>query len=119
VSDVLLKKVDRRLYLRLKAEAAARGKTVGQIFNEAVRTWLMVQEKADVEKERNMEAYAVIKDQIHKSPGEYFVVANGSFLGRFSNLVDALRRMKQEKATKGFVIRSQPSGEWLGGSIGG
>jgi hypothetical protein len=119
LADVLLKKVDKRLYLRLKAEASARGKTVSQVFNEAVRVWLMTQERRDPEKERNLEAYQAIKEQISKSQGEYFVVANGSFLGCFPSLGGALRRMKEEKATKGFVIRTQPSGEWLGGSIGG
>jgi hypothetical protein len=117
MSDVLLKKVDRKLYSRLKAEAAARGKTVGEVFNEAVRVWLMFQQSRDVEKERNLEAYLGVKEDILKHPGEYFVIANGIFLGRFPTLHDAFTRMKENKTTKGFVIRSQPSGEWLGGSI--
>jgi hypothetical protein len=118
MSDVLLTKVNRRLYSRLKAEASARGKTVGEVFNEAVRVWLMVQRSRDVEKERNMEAYIAIREEIPKRAGEYFVIANGVFLGRYPTLGDAFVRMKENKATKGFVIRSQPSGEWLGGSIG-
>jgi hypothetical protein len=119
MTDVLLKRVDRRLYLRLKAEASARGKTVGEVFNEAVRTWLTVQQSRDLEKERNMEVYLSVKEEISKSPEAYFVIAKGNFLGRFPTLHDALLRMKENRATKGFVIRSQPSGEWLGGSIGG
>jgi hypothetical protein len=117
MSDVLLKKVDRRLYSRLKAEASARGRTVGEVFNEAVRVWLMVQQGRDAEKERNLEAYLAIKEEIPKCAGEYFVIANGTFLGRSPTLRDAFRRMKENRTTKGFVIRSQPSGEWLGGSI--
>ena len=117
MSDVLLKKVDRKLYSRLKAEAAARGKTVGEVFNEAVRVWLMAQRSRDIEKERNLEAYLDIKEEILEHPGEYFVIAKGSFLGRFRTLHDAFKQMRENKTTKGFVIRSQPSGEWLGGSI--
>jgi len=117
MSDVLLKKVDRKLYSMLKAEAAARGKTVGEVFNEAVRVWLMAQRSRDIEKERNLEAYLDIKEEILEHPGEYFVIAKGSFLGRFRTLHDAFKQMRENKTTKGFVIRSQPSGEWLGGSI--
>lgn len=91
---------------------------MGEVFNEAVRVWLMTQQGRDVDKERNLEAYLAIKDEISKGGGEYFVIANGAFLGRFPTLRDALRLMKENKATRGFVVRSQPSGEWLGGSIG-
>ena len=117
MSDVLLKKVDRKLYSHLKAEAAARGKTVGQVFNEAVRVWLTVQQSRDIERERNVEAYLEIKEELLKHPGEYFVIAKGTFLGRFPTLGDAFKRMKENSTTRGFVIRSQASGEWLGGSI--
>jgi len=117
LSDVLLKKVDRKLYSRLKAEAAMRGKTVGQVFNEAVRVWLTVQQSRDIESERNVEAYLEIKEELLKHPGEYFVIAKGTFLGRFPTLGDAFKRMKDNGTTRGFVIRSQASGEWLGGSI--
>ncbi len=78
MSDVFLKRVDRRLCSRLKVEAAARGKTVGEMFNEAVRLWLMVQQSRDIENERNLEAYLQIKKELTKHPGEYFVIAKGT-----------------------------------------
>lgn len=119
MSDVLLKNVDPKLYARLKAEAAAREKTVGEMFNEAVNVWLATQQNRDFERERNIKPYLEIKDEIEKHPDQYFVIANGAFLGRFPTLSEAFRVMKEHKATKGFVIRSQPSGEWLGGSLEG
>lgn len=115
----MLKKVDRRLYSRLKAEAAVRGKTVGEIFNEAIRVWLAVQQGRDMEKERNLEVYSQIKTDLLKHPGEYFVIAKGAFLGRFPTLSDAFRVMRENKSAKGFILRSQASGEWLGGSLEG
>jgi len=118
MSDVLLKKVDSRLYSRLKAEAAARGKTVGEVFNEAVKVWLTVQRGRDEERERNVERYMEVKKELLKHPREYFVIAKGSFLGRFPTLAEAFRVMKENKATKGLVVRApQHSGEWLGGSL--
>ncbi len=75
MSDLLLKKVDRRLYLQRKAEASAQGKTVGEVFNEAVRVWLMVRQGRDVGKERNMEAYIAVREEIPKRAGTH----NASF----------------------------------------
>lgn len=117
MSDVLLKRVNPRLYAQLKAEAAARGKTVGDVFNEAVRVWLTVQRRRDDERENNLEAYAKIKDEVQRHPREYFVIAKGAYLGHFPTLAEAFRVMKENKTTKGLVVRSQPSGEWLGGSF--
>jgi len=65
----------------------------------------------------DLEAYLKIKKEILEHPSEYFMMAKGSFLGRFPTLHDAFKQMRENKTTKGFVIRSQPSCEWLGGSI--
>ena len=119
MADVLLKKVDPKLYSRLKAEAAARGTTVAEAFNEAVKVWLVVQQRRDDERERNVEAYLKIKRELAKHPQEYFVIAKGTYLGRFPTLAEAFRVMKENKTTKGLVVRAQSSGEWLGGSLEG
>lgn len=117
MSNVLLKKVDPKLYARLKADAAARGKTVGQVFNEAVRVWLESRHEVDEERERNIEAYLRIKKELTKHPKEYFVIAKGVYRGRFRTLGEAFKAMKQDNETKGLIIKYQAGGEWLGGSL--
>jgi len=117
LSDVLLKKVDPKLYARLKAEAASESKSVGAAFNEAVKVWLATKATKDEERERNVEVYLKIKERISKYPNEYFVVAKGSYLGHFHSLSNAFAKLKEVRATKALVVHSQPSGEWLGGSL--
>jgi len=112
-----LKKVDRRLYSRLKAEAAARRKTVGELFNEAVSVWLASQRRTDMERERNLEVYLDIRKELVKHPGEYFVIVKGAFRGRFPTLREAFKVVRENKTTKALVLRAQASGEWLGGSL--
>lgn len=115
--NVFLKKVDKEIYLALKSEAAKRGKTIGEMFNEAVKVWLTHYRHADPERELNMKVYDKIKGEISNRSGEYFVIAGGSFIGRFKTLREAARNMKLKGSLKGFIIRAQPGGEWLGGSL--
>jgi DNA repair protein RadC len=115
--DVLLKKVDPKLYARLKAEAAAESKSVGAAFNEAVKVWLASKGAKDEERERNVEVYLKIKKRIPQHPNDYFVIAKGTFLGRFHSLSEAFEKLKENQATKALVVHYQPSGEWLGGSL--
>jgi hypothetical protein len=117
LSNVLVKKVDPKLYARLKAEAASESKSVGEVFNEAVRVWLATRGAKDEERERNVEIYQKIKQRIPQHPNDYFVIAKGTYLGRFRSLSRAFRILKENRATKALVVRYQPSGEWLGGSL--
>ncbi len=117
MSDVLLKKVDPKLYARLKAEAASQSKAVGEVFNEAVRAWLATRGPRDEERERNVEAYLKIKTRMSRHPNDYFVIANGTYLGQFRSLSQAFKILKDNRATKALVVRYQPSAEWLGGSL--
>lgn len=117
MSDVLLKKVDPKLYARLKAEAASESKTVGEVFNEVVRAWLGSRAAKDEERERNVEAYLKVKQRIPHHPNDYFVIAKGTYLGHFRSLSKAFKILKENRARKALVVRYQPSGEWLGGSL--
>jgi hypothetical protein len=117
LSDVLLKKVNPKLYARLKAEAASESKSVGEAFNEAVRFWLGTRGSKDEERERNVEVYLKVKQRIPRHPNDYFVIAKGTYLGHFRSLSKAFRILKENRATKALVVRYQPSGEWLGGSL--
>ena len=117
MSDVLLKKVDPKLYARLKAEAASESKSVGEVFNEAVKVWLATRGAKDEERERNVEIYLKIKKRIPQHPNDYFVIAKGTYLGHFRSLSKAFRTLKEIRATKALVVHHQPSGEWLGGSL--
>lgn len=119
MSDVLLKKVDPKLYARFKAEAATQSKTVGEAFNEAVKAWLATKGPRDEERERNVEAYLKIKKRISQHPNDYFVIAKGTFLGHYHSLTEAFRILKEKdiRATKALVVHQQRSGEWLGGSL--
>jgi hypothetical protein len=117
LSDVLLKKVDPKLYARLKAEAASESKSVGEVFNEAVRVWLASRGAKDEERERNVEIYMKIKQKIPQHPNDYFVIAKGTYLGHFRSLSKAFRILKENRTTKALVVRYQPPAEWLGGSL--
>ena len=117
MSDVLLKKVDPKLYARLKAEAAAESKSVGEVFNEAVKVWLTTKAGKDEERERNIEVYLKIKRRMPQHPDDYFVIAKGTYLGHFHSLSDAFRVLKENRTDKALVVRHQPAGEWLGGSL--
>jgi hypothetical protein len=117
LSDVLLKKVDPKLYARLKAEAASESKSIGEAFNEAVRVWLNSRASRDEERERNVEVYLKIKGKIPQHPNDYFLIAKGTYLGHVPSLSKAFRILKENRATKALVVRYQPSGEWLGGSL--
>ena len=117
MSDVLLKKVDPKLYARLKAEAASESKSVGEVFNEAVKVWLATRAARDDERERNVEVYQRIKHQMPRHPNDYFVIAKGTYIGHFRSLSQAFRILKESRTSKALVVRHQPSGEWLGGSL--
>lgn len=117
MSDVLLKKVDPTLYARLKAEAASQSKSVGEVFNEAIKVWLAAKRPRDEERERNVEVYLTLKKRFSQHPNDYFVIANGTYLGHFRSLSQAFRILKATRSRKALVVHSQPSGEWLGGSL--
>jgi hypothetical protein len=117
LSDVLLKKVNPTLYARLKAEAASQSKSVGEVFNEAVKVWLATKRPRDEERERNVEVYLTMKKRFSQHPDDYFVIANGTYLGHFRSLSQAFRTLKATRSTKALVVLYQPSGEWLGGSL--
>ena len=117
MSDVLLKKVNPTLYARLKAEAASQSKSVGEVFNEAVKVWLDTKRPRDEERERNVEVYLTMKKKFSQHPNDYFVIANGTYLGHFRALSEAFRVLKATRSTKALVVHYQPSGEWLGGSL--
>ena len=117
MSDVLLKKVNPTLYARLKAEAAAQRKSVGEAFNEAVKVWLATKRPRDEERERNVEVYLTMKKRFSQHPNDYFVIANGTYLGHFRSLSQAFTVLKANRSTKALVVHNQPPGEWLGGSL--
>lgn len=117
MADVLVKKVDPRLYARLKAEAASDKKSVGAVFNEAVKVWLSTRGAKDDERERNLEVYLKIKKMMPRHPNHYFVIAKGMYLGHFRSLSQAFQKLKNDRTTKALVVHYQPSGEWLGGSL--
>ena len=117
MSDVLLKNVDPSTYAQLKAEAASQRKTVGEVFNEVVKSWLATRERKDLERERNVEAYLKIKGRMAQHPNDYFVIAKGDYLGHFRTLSQAFSVLKRHRVTKALVIRYQDAGEWLGGSL--
>ena len=117
LSDVLLKKVNPALYARLKAEAASQSKSVGEVFNEAIKVWLAAKKPRDEERERNVAVYLTMKKRFSQHPNDYFVIANGEYLGHYRSLSHAFRRLKATGSRKALVVHNQPSGEWLGGSL--
>jgi len=117
LSDVLVKNVDEKLYAQLKAEAASQRKSVGQAFNEAVKTWLASRPQGDSEREMNVQAYVRVKGRMARHPNDYFVIAKGEYLGHFPTLKEAFGVLKKTRVTKALVVHYTPQGEWLGGAL--
>lgn len=121
--DVIIRNVDAELYKRLKAEAALRGMTVAEAFEESVRTWLqLIQRPVLSDVDVNNEAYMKLKGELVKNyEGKYVVFCDGKFVGAADTLDEAGKLVRQSEARRGLVcklgVKRPAGGEWLWGSI--
>jgi hypothetical protein len=127
---IYLKKVDRKMYRRLKASAAERGVPVYAVLNEAIAEYLQslpgkeTGKAAKSEEELDNEAYRAVEAN-PSLQGRWVGIANGRLVANSETEPDVLRIMREEYSRSAFkhgivakVGRRRPEErEWLAGSI--
>jgi hypothetical protein len=122
----VIKKLDQRTLRELKAQAARRGLTLAQVFEQAVNLWLNRNESpATNETDRDNEFYESNKAQLEAEyRGRYVLITNGRFIGAYDSLEQAGEAIKALSPRPTHAILTKASedikepGEWLGGSLG-
>lgn len=124
---LVIKNVDERTLRELKAEAARRGLTLAEVFEEAANVWLSRNEQAlaMTETDVNNEFYESNLAQLEaEHQGSFLVIANGGLVGAFDDLEaagEAIRSLRP-RPTHALITKagadSKELGEWLGGSLG-
>jgi hypothetical protein len=126
---IYLKKVDRKMYQRLKASAAERGVPVYAVLNEAIAEYLralpgkQAGKVAKSEGEVDNEAYRAVEAD-PSLQGRWVGIANGRLVADSETEADVLRAMREEYSRGAFnhgivakVGRRPEEREWLAGSI--
>jgi hypothetical protein len=126
---VYLKKVDRKMYRKLKATAAERGVPVYAVLNEAIAAYIQslpgrqAGEAAKSEDELDNEAYRTIEAD-PSLQGRWVGIANGKLVATSETEPDVLRRMREEYSRRAFKhgivarVGARPEErEWLAGSL--
>ncbi|MEM4415970.1 MAG: hypothetical protein QXH32_08420 [Candidatus Caldarchaeum sp.] len=121
--DVIIRRMDRELYRRLKARASLMGCRVTDDVQEAVKRWLEQGDKlVDTEVDADNAAYERMKPVLlaeHK--GKYAVFFSGRFAGVADSLKDACSMVRAAGALKALVVRvgeeEKAGGEWMWSSL--
>jgi len=123
---LVIKKLNERTLRELKAEAARRGLTLAQVFEEAVNTWLNQNREAYAitETDRNNDFYeSNIAELEAQHRGKYILVAHGRLVGVYENLDQAGEAINAITPKTAQAILTKVGedvkefGEWLGGSL--
>lgn len=126
---IYLKKVDRKMYRKLKSVAAERGVPVYTVLNEAIAEYIESQhgeqlgEGAASQGELDNAAYRAIEAD-PSLQGRWVGIANGEVVATSDSEADAVRLMRQEYSRRAFrhgivaqVGQPREEREWLAGSI--
>jgi hypothetical protein len=123
---LVIKKIDQRTLRDLKAEAARRGLTLAEVFQESVSLWLTKRQETPVltETDKNNEFYESNEAELERHyKGRYVLITGGRLVGAYDNLHaagEAMRtlspRPRQAILTK-VGKDTRELGEWLGGSL--
>ncbi len=115
MSTVAIKKVDEQLYRKAKALASLKGKTVGEVVNEALGLWVEVTSrgtsiedwiKLEEEGKKDNEVYQRMAQKlIAEHPHEYVVIAEGRVIGAFKAARAAYLAVKKANPTHAIVTR--------------
>ncbi|MBI2183446.1 MAG: hypothetical protein HYU39_00650 [Thaumarchaeota archaeon] len=115
MATVAVKKVNEKLYRKVKALASLRGRTIGETVNEALSLWVQLTSKnafiedwllLEDEARRNNEIYEKNEaDLISKHRGKYVVVAQGTILGTFTKSKDAYAAARKAGVKHAIVTR--------------
>lgn len=123
---LVIKNIDERTLRELKAQAARRGLTLAQVFEEAASAWLSRNDQAAAvtETDADNEFYESNMAQLEaEHSGSYLVIASGRFIGAYESLETAGKAIKALSPRPAHAILtkagadSQQVGEWLGGSL--
>lgn len=123
---LVIKKIDQRTLRDLKAEAARRGLTLGEVFQEAANLWLSRGEETLMltETQRNNEFYESNEAEFERQYKDRFVlIANGRLVGAYDDAVaagEAIRSLNPRPAQAVLAKIGEDkreSGEWLAGSL--
>jgi len=123
---LVIKNAQEKILREFKAEAARRGLSLSQAFEEAVKYWLTFKDREVLsEADLNNIAYESLENDFREHSGKYAVVVEGRLAGIFASLEEvsaALRKFhptpKHALVVKiGFDDRVLEGLEWLGGSM--
>jgi hypothetical protein len=99
----------------VKALASLKGRTVGEVVNDALNIWVqqtmkgVVNEKwagLDEERRRNNEVYKRNEAQLLASnPGKYVAIAQGKVIGIFESVEEACLATRGSGAAQGIVTK--------------
>ena len=123
---LVIKKLDQKVLRSLKAEAARRGLTLAEVFQEAANLWLSKQQEKPVstEADRNNEFYEANHAELQRQYKDRFVViAGGELVGAYHDLNAAGTAIRSLKPRPRHAIVTKIGhdergiGEWLAGSL--
>ena len=130
MTTVGIKNVDDRLYRRVKALAALRGRNVGEVLNEALAIWLsMASDAENAERwkalaEQSRPGNALYKEReaemVADHPGMFVGIADGKVLGFYETEDEACAAAGSTGAKSGIVTkleRREPRTVELGWSL--
>jgi len=123
---LVIKKIDQRTLRNLKAEAARRGLTLREVFQEAVNLWLSRRQETPVQTEadQNNEFYESNEAElVRQYKGKYVLIAGARLVGAYDDLHAAGETMRALSPRPRHAVLTKigedarESGEWLGGSL--
>ena len=123
---LVIKKIDQRTLRDLKAEAARRGLTLAEVFQEAVSLWLTKRQETPVltETDKNNEFYESNEAELERHyKGRYVLIASARLVGAYDDLHAAGEAMRGLSPRPRHAILTKVGedarefGEWLGGSL--
>ena len=126
---IYLKKIDRKMYRKLKANAAERGIPVYAVLNEAIAEYVQslaggqAGEVATSEDELDNGAYRAAEADLSLR-GKWVGIANGKLVATSETESGVMRSMREEYSRNAFkhgivarVGRHPEEREWLAGSL--
>jgi len=123
---LVIKNINQRTLRELKAEAARRGVTLAEVFQEAANLWLSRREDTPVlsEADQNNAFYESNEAELERQyKGRYVLIARARLVGAYDDLHAAGEAMKALSPRPPHAILTRigkdvrESGEWLGGSL--